>query len=1093
MAPDPPHTGSTSAAFICDSFGRDAWLKIIKQAHVDCNWVSSCPYPDKVTYDLVITGAGILGVTVPQALEAYGQYFVNYVIQQGYTRLLRSLGANIAEWVVTGEEGAKFLANLNNLHLHLTMGFPSMVAPAFRVEQVTSTSLLLHYHSIRPALWPIVSGVLKGISKVLFDFEVELQLVASREQGDCDHEIFRVSYPHQESLADWDDHGAALASSYAMTSDFFYDMFPFHVILDRDCRVVQCGRVMGRLFGDTTLTRGSLVSDTFKLRHPYIPFEYERMVLESDSLFLLKSLEKGLEFKGQMVQTSMPDGLPVLLFLGSPRVANLEEMTCHGIYLSDIPLHDMSRDFVLLAEQRQAEADLKERFEKMAVELRVANSRLEQATRWLDEEKQRSDALLYRMLPADIAVDLREGRKVEPISYPEVTILFSDMVGFTNTSAKSTPEEVYNMLNIMYDKFDRLVDDFPDVYKLETIGDAYFLVCNLTTECEKHVDTAIDFAIRMQAAAREVKNAQGEPVQIRIGIHTGPVVGGVLGAKTPRFSIYGDTVNVASRMESHGLPGKIHISEAAYLRIVEKEKYAVRERGNIAVKGRGNMTTYLIGGTADDWLLRNSSFDTQMDGGSGNLRDGSFVVTASARSGESLAPRTTGGMEAIKEGDEGRAFRTNPAGSASHVPASSNTSSSIMNNNNNNNNNNSANQLCSNREGSGRHGGAGAVLAPARASGAGALASGGGGGGGGSGHAIQILSAARGSTENNPIATGAGGSDSNLDAFISPQAAAAAAAAAATAATAASSVAGGGVGSAQPSFTSLHAGGSLREGLPPSVPSGGLLRDTSFRAVYARGRGAVNPGSPLVSTNRSALSMAASLTNLATAGASIAGSVGGGDAEQIPSSGSYASLADVHGRGGGGGVNSSPHAGLQHQTYEPSPLSRIEPSGGSGVARVGGPHLAGMVLARSATAKASSSLAPASRSQSGMSRPPTPPASATAIVMASAAMPPAAAAAAAAPPPPPPSGGANSGRTQQQVLQGEQRDVPSAAPTLAPPGSARESEMGATSSSPIGGGGGDAASPKATSVSSSTAAAAAAAAPSKPKGFAKKLKSLFRK
>ncbi|PNH02901.1 Guanylate cyclase soluble subunit beta-1, partial [Tetrabaena socialis] len=85
-------------AFITDSFGREAWLQIIKQAHVDCNWVSSCPYPDKVTYDLVITGAGILGVTVPQALEAYGQYFVKYVIKQGYLRLLKSLGSNIAEW-----------------------------------------------------------------------------------------------------------------------------------------------------------------------------------------------------------------------------------------------------------------------------------------------------------------------------------------------------------------------------------------------------------------------------------------------------------------------------------------------------------------------------------------------------------------------------------------------------------------------------------------------------------------------------------------------------------------------------------------------------------------------------------------------------------------------------------------------------------------------------------------------------------------------------------------------------------------------------------------------------------------------------------
>lgn len=114
-----------------------------------------------------------------------------------------------------------------------------------------------------------------------------MELVASRDAGDCDHEIFRVTFPHQESLARWDDHGAALASSYRMTHEFFYEMFPFHIILDRECRVVQSGRVMARLFGKT-LTPGSLMTDSFKLRHPYIPFEYDKMVLERDSLYLLK-------------------------------------------------------------------------------------------------------------------------------------------------------------------------------------------------------------------------------------------------------------------------------------------------------------------------------------------------------------------------------------------------------------------------------------------------------------------------------------------------------------------------------------------------------------------------------------------------------------------------------------------------------------------------------------------------------------------------------------------------------------------------------------------------------------------------------------
>ncbi|GFR46282.1 hypothetical protein Agub_g7836 [Astrephomene gubernaculifera] len=412
-------------------------------------------------------------------------------------------------------------------------------------------------------------------------------------------------------------------------------------------------------------------------------------LVQSGAQWSLQARSSGLELRGQWTRTAMPDGRPVLLFLGSPRVATLEEMGAHGLFLSDIPLHDMSRDFVLLAEQRQAERELQQRYRSLAAELAEANTRLEQATSWLAEERSRSDALLYRMLPADIAADLREGRKVEAINYPEVTILFSDVVGFMVASGGSSNEQMYDLLNVLYDRFDCLIDEFPDVYKLETIGDAYFLVCNLTTHCPRHVDAVIDFAIRMQAAARGVRDAQGQPVQIRIGIHTGPVVGGVLGAKTPRFSVYGDTVNVASRMESHGLPGKIHISAAAYARIVDKHKYAVRERGNIAVKGRGNMTTYLVSGFNEEWasaqrLLRPSTPSLGQRASGARSSQGSFGVAPSPLSaaqsdGVSLSflHAVPASYTATSNGDMPAAVAAAPAGGSAAVIAAASATAAI--------------------------------------------------------------------------------------------------------------------------------------------------------------------------------------------------------------------------------------------------------------------------------------------------------------------------------------------------------------------------------------------------------------------------------
>lgn len=110
------------------------------------------------------------------------------------------------------------------------------------------------------------------------------------------------------------------------------------------------------------------------------------------------------------------------------------------------------------------------------------------------------------------------------------------------------------------------------------------LVCNLTTECAAHVDVTIDMALSMLSEARLVKSSLGDPVCIRVGVHTGSVTGGVVGSKMPRFCLFGDSVNTASRMESHGLPGQIHISDTAYKNIKDKAKYSIVERGLIQVR-----------------------------------------------------------------------------------------------------------------------------------------------------------------------------------------------------------------------------------------------------------------------------------------------------------------------------------------------------------------------------------------------------------------------------------------------------------------------------------------------------------------------------
>ncbi|MGH0190651.1 UNVERIFIED_CONTAM: hypothetical protein FKN15_049211 [Acipenser sinensis] len=179
--------------------------------------------------------------------------------------------------------------------------------------------------------------------------------------------------------------------------------------------------------------------------------------------------------------------------------------------------------------------------------------------------------------------------------FKECTVLFSDVVTFTDICSVCEPIQIVFMLNSMYLKFDRLTT-VHDVYKVETIGDAYMVVGGVPVPVLSHAERVANFALGMIIAAREVTNpVTGNPIQIRVGLHTGPVLAGVVGEKMPRYCLFGDTVNTASRMESHGLPDKIHLSPSAYWALKDKGFECV-DRGEIEVKGKGKMRTYFLAG-----------------------------------------------------------------------------------------------------------------------------------------------------------------------------------------------------------------------------------------------------------------------------------------------------------------------------------------------------------------------------------------------------------------------------------------------------------------------------------------------------------------
>ncbi|KAK3283488.1 hypothetical protein CYMTET_8813 [Cymbomonas tetramitiformis] len=206
--------------------------------------------------------------------------------------------------------------------------------------------------------------------------------------------------------------------------------------------------------------------------------------------------------------------------------------------------------------------------------------------------------LVYDVFPPHIAETLKMGLKVEPEHHDCVTIFFSDIVGFTDISRQLQPVQVMDMLDRLYEGFDKLARE-RDVFKVETIGDAYMAVANLIKPEPKHAQNIAEFAMAAIEAARNTPVKIDQPelgtVNIRVGFHTGPVVSSVVGNLNPRFCLFGDTVNTASRMESNSEKGKIHASESA---AEELQKHAPHikliSRGEIPIKGKGTMTTYWV-------------------------------------------------------------------------------------------------------------------------------------------------------------------------------------------------------------------------------------------------------------------------------------------------------------------------------------------------------------------------------------------------------------------------------------------------------------------------------------------------------------------
>ncbi|OXU25138.1 hypothetical protein TSAR_004916, partial [Trichomalopsis sarcophagae] len=517
-------------------------------------------YDDEVTYNIIAAAVNRLNIPANEILELFGRMFFEFCQDSGYDKILQVLGATPRD----------FLQNLDALHDHLGTLYPGMRAPSFRcTERPEDGALVLHYYSDRPGLEHIVIGIVKTVAKKLHSTDVDMQILKTKNE--CDHVQFLITEQSgpgivpKPMIADLE----CLSVEPKVSPATFCRVFPFHLMFNRDLTIVQTGCTITRVIpqvckgncklNDILLTQSKFAISLLRFHHGSNPYCINKDYAEVEITFASSScrISEKLEKKEKppVIEKKQASSLKCHFF---PRFRE-----SRGLYLSDVPLHDATRDLVLMSEQFEADY-------KLTRNLELLTDKLQQTYRELDGEKQKTDRLLYSVLPISVANELRHSRPVPAKKYDCVTLLFSGIVGFSAYCAAHTDSsgamKIVNMLNELYIAFDVLTDPMknPNVYKVETVGDKYMAVSGLPEPCRSHARCIARLALDMMDLAAEEVKIDGEPVKITIGIHSGEVVTGVIGHRMPRYCLFGNTVNLTSRTETTGEPGKINVSEDAY-------------------------------------------------------------------------------------------------------------------------------------------------------------------------------------------------------------------------------------------------------------------------------------------------------------------------------------------------------------------------------------------------------------------------------------------------------------------------------------------------------------------------------------------------
>ncbi|XP_044113662.1 guanylate cyclase soluble subunit alpha-2 isoform X1 [Neovison vison] len=514
--------------------------------------------------------ANMLGLKFEEIQERFGEEFFTVCFDEN-ERVLRAVGGTLQD----------FFNGFDALLEHIRTSFgkqATLESPSFLCRELPDSALMLHYFHPHHTVGFAMLGMIKAAAKKIYRLDVAVERVAAEKlgsdastPGNCSCLTFLIKERENTNVPKNLPQGSShVPADLRISISTFCRAFPFHLMFDPHMSVLQLGEGLRKQLRCDT-HKMLQFQDCFEIVSPRVQAAFDRVLLRLSTPFVIRTKpeacgtenkDKVMEVKGQMIHVPESNSI---LFLGSPCVDKLDELMGRGLHLSDIPIHDATRDVILVGEQAKAQDGLKKRMDKL-------KATLERTHQALEEEKKKTVDLLYSIFPGDVAQLLWQGQQVQARKFDDVTMLFSDIVGFTAICAQCTPMQVISMLNELYTRFDHQCG-FLDIYKVETIGDAYCVAAGLHRKSLCHAKPIALMALKMMELSEEVLTPDGRPIQMRIGIHSGSVLAGVVGVRMPRYCLFGNNVTLASKFESGSHPRRINVSPTTYQLLKREESF----------------------------------------------------------------------------------------------------------------------------------------------------------------------------------------------------------------------------------------------------------------------------------------------------------------------------------------------------------------------------------------------------------------------------------------------------------------------------------------------------------------------------------------